>query len=63
MASNAIRCIDSVEVSVNFNGNIPAIGEIWSFWDDPDPNKTKRSCVEITDLTDTPLSSNRLLTE
>ena len=63
MASNAIRCIDSEEVSVNFNGNIPAIGEIWSFWDDPDPNKTIRTCVEITSLTGDSLSSNRLQTE
>jgi hypothetical protein len=63
MASNAIRCIDSAKVSVNFNGNIPAIGEIWSFWGDVDPNKVQRFCVEITDLTDDPLSSNRLQTQ
>lgn len=63
MASNAIRCIDSVEVSVNFNGNIPAIGEIWSFWESVDPNKTQRYCVEINDLTDNPLSNNRLQTQ
>lgn len=61
--ANAIQCIDSISTSVNFNGNIPAIGEIWSFWTNVDPNKARRVCVEITDLTDDPLSSNRLQTQ
>lgn len=61
--ANAIACIGGDSYSVNFNGNIPAIGEIWSFWDGVDPNKVQRYCVEITDLTDDPLSNFRLQTQ
>jgi len=54
MASNGFNCAVNISTTnLNFNGNTPLVGQIWSSWDQIlDPDTAKRSCWEITDATD-----------
>lgn len=54
MADFGILCGEiGVIEKVNLNGNTPSNGEIWSVWDNADPNKTTRRCITIQDSTAT----------
>jgi hypothetical protein len=50
MADNAINCVNNEGFNVNFNGNTPTIGQIWSTWGSPSDPNAQRICVEIIDL-------------
>jgi len=60
---NSNTCIKPSSFSLNFNGNSPAIGEIWVGYNDTNINKRVGQCVTITDLTDEPSSIYSATTE